>query len=112
MTDILPDSRSKSGKGGRFMMGGWWVPVFCANCGIEGGWCPEDNMTFLFYQCRKCDQTYGEIAGTMKMPDEVFFEKVKQEQLSSYGRFLSEEELVAIVQEGASPLATLLTSGR
>jgi hypothetical protein len=88
-----------------------WVPVFCANCGADGGSCPEENMTFMFYLCNKCAQTHGQIAGTMMMPDEVFFEKLKQEQMASYGRYLTQEELSAIVAADASPLATLLTQG-
>lgn len=110
--DILPDSRAKETKGRIFTPGGAWVPVFCANCGKPGGSCPEENMTFLFYICPKCNETYGQIAGTMVMPDEVFFEKLKQEQLQSFGRYLTEAELVTVVQEDASPLATLLKSGR
>ena len=111
MQDILPDSRAKNTKGRIFTASGTWVPVFCANCGKHGGSCPEENMTFLFYQCPDCHAKYGVIAQTMVMPDEVFFEQVKQEQLASYGHFLSEAELVTIVQEDASPLATLLKSG-
>jgi hypothetical protein len=89
-----------------------WVPVFCANCGSEGGMCPEENMTFLFYQCYKCAETYGIIAGTMQVPDQVFYDKLKEEQLASYGHYLSEQELVSVVQEDASPLATLLKERR
>ena len=109
--DILPDSRAKIAKNRIFTPGGAWVPVFCANCGKDGGSCPEENMTFLFYICAKCNETYGEIAGTMMMPDEVFFAKLKQEQMESYGHYLTEAELVTVVQEDASPLATLLKSG-
>lgn len=112
MTEILPDSRAKNTTGRIFTASGTWVPVFCANCGKPGGACPEENMTFLFYICPKCNETYGAIAGTMQMPDEVFFEKLKQEQIASHGRYLTEQELVAVVQEDASPLATLLKSGR
>lgn len=106
--EILPDSRAREVRGRIFTPGGAWIPVFCANCGVPGGSCPEENMTFLFYLCQKCNDTYGDIAGTMMMPDEVFFEKLKQEQLASHGRFLSEAELVEIVLADASPLATLI----
>lgn len=108
MNDILPDSRAKNPTGRVFQGATAWVPVFCANCGKPGGMCPEENMTFLFYQCVPCSERYGDIAGTMKMPDEVFFEKMRQEQLESHGRYLTETELAFVVQEGASPLATLI----
>jgi hypothetical protein len=112
MLDILPDSRAKETKGRIFTKSaGTWVPVFCANCGVPGGSCPEENMTFMFYLCQKCNDTYGAIAGTMVMPDEVFFEKLKQEQLAAHGRYLTVPELVKVVQEDASPLATLIKSG-
>jgi hypothetical protein len=111
MADLLPDSRAKNTKGRIFASSGVWVPVFCANCGVDGGSCPEENMTFICWICAKCAETYGKIAGTMWMPDQVFFEKVKQEQMASYGRYLEEQELAAIVEADASPLATLIKSG-
>ena len=106
--DLLPDSRAKNPTGATAGKGGYWVPVFCANCGIEGGKVPEWNMNFVFYQCQKCSDTYGEVAGMMKVPDEVFYEKMKNEQLEAHGRFLSEQELVTVIQEDASPLARLI----
>ena len=66
--ELLPDSRAKNVTGRVFTMNGTWVPVFCANCGKDGGLCPEENMTFLFYLCVTCNETYGAIAGTMVMP--------------------------------------------
>ena len=109
--DILPDSRAKETKGRIFTQIGVWVPVFCANCGTNGGSCPEENMNFLFYLCAKCAETHGAIAGTMMMPDEIFFEKLKQEQIASYGRYLNQQELAAVVEADASPLAKLLKEG-
>jgi len=109
--DVLPDCRAKVTKGRVFTPGGAWVPVFCANCGADGGMCPEENMTFMFYLCRACAETYGAIAGTMMMPDEVFFEKVKQEQLAAHGRYLTQQELEVVVDEGTTPLAKLLKTG-
>jgi len=115
MNNILPDSRLKTPHTPKGMIhgpGGTWIPIFCANCGAQGGHCPEENMNFLFYLCNKCAETHGAIAGLMLMPDEVFFEKVKQEQMATYGRYLSEQELRAVVEADASPLATLLKQGR
>lgn len=110
--EVLPDSRPINLRGARLGPGGvYWVPVYCANCGCDGGLTPEES-TFLFYLCTKCAETYGEIAGTLMMPDQVFWEKLKQEQLEAYGRYLTEQELVQVVAEDASPLATLIKEGR
>lgn len=112
MQDILPDSRAKEAKGRIFTPSGAWIPVFCANCGKPGGSCPEENTTFLFYQCSPCNEKYGVIAGTMVMPDEVFFEQLRQEQLASHGRYLTELELATAVEANdSSPLAKLLKQG-
>jgi hypothetical protein len=113
--NILPDSRMKTIHTPRGMVqgpGGMWLPVFCANCGADGGLCPEENMTFMFYLCNKCSETHGQIAGVMMMPDEVFYEKLKQEQLASHGRYLTPLEVAAVVEADASPLAKLIKSGR
>ena len=110
--DFLPDSRAKDTKNRIYSPIGTWIPFFCANCGKECGSCPEENMTFLFYLCPECFKTHGEIAGLMMLPDEVFFEKLKQEQMASYGHYLTQQELAAVVEADASPLATLLKSGR
>ena len=108
MENILPDCRAKHlvtiNKG----VIGNWQPVFCANCGADGGMVPQENMTFLFYLCNGCAITYGNIAGTMLMPDEIFYERLKQEQLERYGRYLTLEEWAWISEDSAHPMWTLL----
>lgn len=110
--DLLPDSRARETRGRVFTAGGVMIPVYCANCGTDGGLVPEHGMTFVFYLCTPCAKTHGPIAGMMMMPDEVFFERLKQEQLASFGRYLTEQELTAVVEADASPLATLLNERR
>lgn len=106
--DLLPDCRARQPKGVISRgIAGYWVPVFCANCGADGGAVPEENMTFLFYLCDACAKTHGQIAGTMMMPDEVFYEKLKQEQLERYGGYLSPEEWAKISENPTHPLWTL-----
>jgi hypothetical protein len=111
MPDILPDCRAKVATGRVFQGGTTWIPVFCANCGVDGGLVPEENMRSVFYLCNKCAETHGPIAGHMMMPDEVFFEKIKQEQLAAHGRYLTLDELSAVIQQDDSPLATLIIKG-
>ena len=79
--DILPDSRAKTVKGRISVKGTTFIPIYCANCGADGGGVPEEHVTFAFYLCTPCCETWGPIAGTYTEPDAVFFEKVRQAQL-------------------------------
>ena len=109
MMDLLPDSRLRAaGSGINRGVAGTWMPVFCANCGADGGMCPAEGMTFLFYLCNSCAETHGHIAGTMIMPDEVFFERLAQEQLARYGRYLTPQEWAQIGEDPSHPLWMLI----
>ncbi len=112
---ILPESRLRTvltpkGARNRGVMG-FNVPIFCASCGAQGGEVPEENMTFAFWLCNPCFATYGELTNMMVLPDEVFWERLKQEQLEKYGRLLTHQELLDVVAADASPLATLIKEG-
>lgn len=112
MKDILPDSRARGGRGA--VLGKWgvyWVPVYCASCGVFYGRVPEETCTFAFWQCDDCFKKYGLIAGTMVEPETVFWHKVAQEMDEKYGRELTPEELQSIVDADSSPLASLLKEG-
>jgi hypothetical protein len=100
--ELLPDSRAKTTRGRIFRADGCWVPVFCANCGVEGGMCPEENMTFICWICAKCNVTYGAIAGTLSMPDEVFWREVAEAQRAKYGRVLTAEEVAKSLEDPLS----------
>jgi len=107
MQDILPDSRAKTTRGAVMRGSVAWVPVFCANCGKDGGLCHELS-THMFYLCNGCFKTYGEIAGTMAVPDSVAIANMVAEQEEAYGRQLSHNELLQVVADDNTPLATLL----
>lgn len=104
---ILPDSRSRETKGMVFGSGGAYIPIHCANCGVHAGWCPE-GTNFLFYLCNGCVDKYGPVAGTMMMPDEVFYARLAEEQIQSHGRYLTQDELAKVIEDDNTPLATLL----
>lgn len=111
--NVLPDSRPKVSRGARQLGGSWWRPIFCANCGCDGGYVPEENCTFAYWVCTPCYNDLGDVVNTYVMPDEVMWEKIKQEQLATYGRLLSNAELVQVEAADATPLAKLLkASGR
>jgi len=76
--NILPDSRLKAPKHEVLHKGYNWEPVFCANCGKDGGFTPRGN--FLFYLCQDCAESLPPIDGTYLMPDEVFWQKFQQEK--------------------------------
>ena len=83
MPEILPDCRTHEPRGAVSGRGDWssWIPIFCANCGREGGKVPEENMTGVFWLCNACFETYGPIAATMILPDEIFWEEIRLEQM-------------------------------
>jgi hypothetical protein len=112
-TEVLPDSRARiicTPKRSLCIAGAWWEPVFCANCGVQGPRVPEENMTFAFWLCTSCYETWGEIAGTMAMPDEVFFQTLRDAQRERYGRLLTPEEAQAELANPDSLLSTLARS--
>lgn len=106
--DLLPDCRLTTRPAGvNRGLAGTWLPVFCANCGADGGLVPE-GATFLFYLCNTCAATYGQVAGTMLMPDEVFFQRLAEAQLERYGRYLRPAEWAVIGENPSHPLHVLL----
>lgn len=111
--EIAPDCRTGIPFVGVY---GYMQPVYCANCGVQGPWVLGEDMTFAFWLCDNklngCFEKYGEIAGTMVMPDQVFWEKIKNESIDQYGRELTHMELDIIAAEDSSPLATLIKEGR
>mgnify|MGYP003442870282 FL=1 len=109
--DLLPDSRAKVTRGRVFCGAQSWVPVFCANCGTDGGLCPEENMTFMFYLCNSCVGTHGEVAGTLMMPDQAFWQRVADAQMDEFGRYLNEAELSKVVEDASTPLSRLILGG-
>jgi hypothetical protein len=116
--DILPDSRLRDRlKGvvrGLFRGVGFinWIPVYCANCGKPHGYVPEENCDFTCWLCTPCSEKWGEQYGLALVPDEVFWQKARAEQLEKYGRLLTPNELQTVAESGCSPLAKLLRDKR
>ena len=109
--DILPDSRLTTVQTNRKVQQskhlGWWQPIYCASCGADGGFVPEENQTYAFYLCQPCAEKYGQIAGMMIIPDEVFYAKVAEVQLEKYGRYLSSGELLVELDNPDSSISRL-----
>lgn len=94
--DVLPDSRARDTKGvvQTKTVFGIMVPIYCANCGCEGGLVPEQNMTFAFWLCTLCFETYGHITGTMVQPDQEFWAQVRADQEGERQRAIEKGQLV------------------
>lgn len=85
-----------------------YIPVYCANCGADGGMVPEENCTFVFYLCELCNERLGPIVGTYAVPDEIWWERVRRAQLESYGRELAPLEIITELADVNSALSKLL----
>jgi hypothetical protein len=105
--ELLPDCRTHRITSRVFRNGVAWAPIFCANCHVSGPLVPEENCTFAFWLCPSCEGSWGQLAGTMAMPDEVFWEKCKQTQLEVYGRELNQYEVSEALKDGSNPLTKL-----
>ena len=76
--ELLPDSRLTTTKGQKFSTawGCMAMPIFCANCGADGGFVPEDHCTFACYLCNACSREHPLPMGVYVTPDEAFWAQV------------------------------------
>lgn len=86
-----------------------WLYMYCANCGCDGGRVLESSLpeTFAFYLCIPCGEKWAPMAGYAMMPDEVFFDKVKQAMIEEYGRELTSQEIIEVLKDENSILYKL-----
>jgi len=56
----LPDCRARRSRGQRRGRRGLWMdPVFCANCGADGGFILAALVGHVFYLCDACEDKGG-----------------------------------------------------
>ena len=88
-----------------------WIPIYCANCGKDGGQVLESDYdrvkNFAFYLCEPCAEKWSPMANTLVEPDLVFWRKVQQAQLEHYGRELTQEELITALKDESSIISKL-----
>lgn len=101
---LLPNSIAlRSSKVVQWANGMRWIPIFCANCGKDGGMVLETDWervkNFAFNLCDPCAEKWSPLANTLVEPDAVFWRKVQQAQLEKYGRELTSEELVEALKQ-------------
>lgn len=99
MPEILPNSIAQRSERVIIWANGMkWLPVFCANCGKDGGMVLETDWdrvkNFAFYLCDRCAEKWAPMANTGLVPDEVFWKKVRDAQIENFGRELTEEEII------------------
>lgn len=111
MSELLPSSTPIITRNVVFDSNGVaWAPLFCANCGCNGGWTPEEYIKaqgFVSYLCVPCHEKHGAPFGTMVTPDEVFWEVVNSEQMETFGRILSGPEIVEALKDDNHVLSKL-----
>lgn len=107
--DILPNSipREKKIDNSISRPGNQWIYIYCANCGKDGGRVLENDHDFAFYLCDPCAENYGDIPGTMMVPDELFWQKVANAQIEKYDRLLTPLELAIELQDETSLMSKL-----
>jgi hypothetical protein len=94
--DILPNCLTRQPKVDFARGGGTWFYLFCANCGADGGRVLDTYLPaqYAFYLCNYCAETYGEVAGCTKTPDDVFRAKVMAAMEEEYKHYLTEQEIL------------------
>lgn len=87
---------------------GWWIPLYCANCGRRGGMVPERMITFAFYLCDPCAETHGHPAHFYVEPDVVFWDRVRVAMLDEKIDGLTEIDMQAHANDSSSVIGKLL----
>lgn len=85
MIESLPDSRLKrlTAKTVPHKEWGTAQQIFCANCGHNGGFIPEQNSTFAFYLCDSCWEKCGHLTGVLAIPESAVRRDARLRQLEN-----------------------------
>ncbi|HWW84183.1 MAG TPA: hypothetical protein VNZ26_11300 [Vicinamibacterales bacterium] len=110
--DILPNCiAARSERTIVWANGMKWIPIFCANCGTDGGQVLETDWerakNFAFYLCDPCAEKWSPLAGMALSPDEAFWQKIREAQIENFGRELSNVELVEALKDDEHVLTKL-----
>ncbi len=112
MPDILPNCIGKTPKAMNFANGCW--EVFCANCGtiVFYAQVTEVPAEYAFSLCNDCVEKYGEPAGFMKTPDEIFWDRCRDAMLEDYGKVLTTDEILVELDHPSSVVSMLERDGQ
>jgi hypothetical protein len=101
--NVLPDSRCKAATGTVAISGVNHVPIFCMNCGVQGGLVTERGVNFVGWMCDSCQEKYPLPPGTYALPDDEHNRKVAEE----WAKLGSIERVVEELKNDHSTLARL-----
>ena len=65
------------------------------------------QQDFAFWLCNGCAEKHGNIPGTFMVPDEVYWQRVKDAQLERYGRELDATEVLDQLRDPESMISKL-----
>ena len=111
---LLPNSIPRSAKVDNSISspGREWLFLYCASCGADGGRVLKTDVPnreeFAFYLCDPCAAKHGRIDGTYMVPDEVFFEKVREASIERRGHELAPREMLIELDDPNGFLTKLL----
>lgn len=101
--DVLPSSVAKDPKGVIVQNGVKWFPIYCASCGVDGGFVPEPSKEFAFYLCdedrNNCSAKWTHLVDFMVVPQEKFWEVARQEQMERLGREMTVTEILEALRD-------------
>jgi len=93
-------------------------PVFCANCGCQSPYYASETIPYAFWLCedrtgqRDCSAKWQHLVGLLPIPDEVFFELVKQASIEHDGRELTAAEQAEALKSSDHYLSKLARGPR
>lgn len=115
--DVLPSSRLREDK--NVVIGPYGIrqiPIFCANCGKDGGMVLESDWdavkNFAFYLCIPCAEKWSALVDTMISPDEKFWRKLHEAQQEAFGRELTENEIIEALKDDKHIISQLARERR
>ena len=114
IASVLPSSVTREIKGDVMRNGVKWIPIFCANCGADGGYVPEPSKDFAFFLCdadqNGCSEKWSPMVDLMVVPQEKFWEIARQEQMERLGREMTVTEIANALKDPNHWLQSLLRS--
>lgn len=91
-----------------------WFAVYCANCGDEVARVMDTMLPaqYAFALCNTCVEKHGEPYGFTRTPDDVWRTKCINAMIETYGRVLSDEEILQKLKDRYSVISKLEKEGQ